>query len=129
MVGLTTASERNISFQNNVDIVLKEHLLSEVLQNIHCLKISRKKDPVNSLDDKSESRLYVGNLDLRISEAALIKMFSPYGKIIAEDFLWHTRGPKCGEPRGYAFVQFSTKEEAVLAKENIHEFGLGHISG
>lgn len=67
-------------------------------------------DPNNSLDDKSESRLYVGNLDLRISEAALIKMFSSFGKIVAEDFLWHTRGPKRGEPRGYAFVQFSTKE-------------------
>lgn len=67
-------------------------------------------DPINFLDDKSETRLYVGNLDLRISEAALIKMFSPYGKIVAEDFLWHTRGPRRGEPRGYAFVQFSTKE-------------------
>ncbi|MCD7463948.1 hypothetical protein HAX54_051760 [Datura stramonium] len=77
-------------------------------------------DPNNALDDKSESRLYVGNLDLRISEAALIKMFSSFGKIVAEDFLWHTRGPKRGEPRGYAFVQFSTKEEAVLAKEKMH---------
>ncbi|XP_059304744.1 uncharacterized protein LOC132056524 isoform X1 [Lycium ferocissimum] len=77
-------------------------------------------DPSNSLDDKSESRLYVGNLDLRISEATLIKMFSSFGKIVAEDFLWHTRGPKRGEPRGYAFVQFSTKEEAVLAKEKMH---------
>ncbi|XP_051143181.1 uncharacterized protein LOC127259695 isoform X2 [Andrographis paniculata] len=47
-------------------------------------------------------------------------MFSPYGKIISEDFLWHTRGPKRGEPRGYAFIQFSTKEEAILAKEKMH---------
>lgn len=37
-------------------------------------------------------------------------MFSPFGKIISEDFLWHTRGPKRGEPRGYAFIQFSSKE-------------------
>ncbi|XP_010537157.1 PREDICTED: probable RNA-binding protein 18 isoform X2 [Tarenaya hassleriana] len=71
-------------------------------------------------DEKSESRLFVGNLDLRINEAALIKMFSPYGKIISEDFLWHTRGPKKGEPRGYAFVQYSRKEEAELAKEKMH---------
>ncbi|KAG8381268.1 hypothetical protein BUALT_Bualt06G0104900 [Buddleja alternifolia] len=77
-------------------------------------------DPNNFSDDKSESRLYIGNLDLRITEAALIKMFSPYGKIISEDFLWHTRGPKRGEPRGYAFVQFSTKEEAIRAKEKMH---------
>ncbi|MQL78042.1 hypothetical protein Taro_010470 [Colocasia esculenta] len=43
-------------------------------------------------------------------------MFSPFGKIVSEDFLWHTRGPKRGEPRGYAFIQYSTKEEAQLAK-------------
>ncbi|MCI39323.1 putative RNA-binding protein 18-like, partial [Trifolium medium] len=44
------------------------------------------------------------------SRAALLKMFNPYGKIVSEDFLWHTRGPKRGEPRGFAFVQYSTKE-------------------
>ncbi|KAL5142317.1 putative RNA-binding protein 18 [Glycine soja] len=71
-------------------------------------------------DDRGESRLYIGNLDLRITEAALLKMFSPYGKIISEDFLWHTRGPKRGEPRGFAFIQYSTKEEAELAKEKMH---------
>ncbi|XP_062206196.1 uncharacterized protein LOC133908084 isoform X2 [Phragmites australis] len=76
---------------------------------------------VKGLDrDKFESRLYVGNLDFRISESDVIKMFSPFGKIIAEDFLWHTRGPKRGEPRGYAFVQYTTKEEAQLAKEKMN---------
>ncbi|XAR53628.1 hypothetical protein NMG60_11022253 [Bertholletia excelsa] len=77
-------------------------------------------DPNSFIDEKSESRLYIGNLDLRITEAALIKMFSPFGKIVAEDFLWHTRGPKRGEPRGFAFIQFSTKEEAKLAKEKMN---------
>ncbi|XP_062120337.1 uncharacterized protein LOC133834679 [Humulus lupulus] len=72
------------------------------------------------IDEKSESRLYIGNLDLRITEAALIKMFSPFGKVVSEDFLWHTRGPKRGEPRGFAFIQYSTKEEARLAKEKMH---------
>ncbi|KAJ1394833.1 RNA-binding domain superfamily [Sesbania bispinosa] len=47
-------------------------------------------------------------------------MFSPFGKIVSEDFLWHTRGPKRGEPRGFAFIQYSTKEEAELAKEKMH---------
>ncbi|XP_020221177.1 probable RNA-binding protein 18 isoform X1 [Cajanus cajan] len=77
-------------------------------------------DPNVSIDDKGESRLYIGNLDFRITEAALLKMFSPYGKIISEDFLWHTRGPKRGEPRGFAFIQYSSKEEAELAKEKMH---------
>lgn len=67
-------------------------------------------DPNTISDEILESRLYIGNLDLRITESALIKMFSPFGKIISEDFLWHARGPKRGEPRGYAFVQFSSKE-------------------
>ncbi|GLU21136.1 hypothetical protein SLE2022_372970 [Rubroshorea leprosula] len=67
-------------------------------------------DRNNFTDEKNDSRLYIGNLDLRITEAALIKMFSPYGKIVSEDFLWHTRGPKRGEPRGFAFIEYSTKE-------------------
>ncbi|KAG6706856.1 hypothetical protein I3842_06G002300 [Carya illinoinensis] len=77
-------------------------------------------DPNGFIDEKCESRLYIGNLDLRVTEAALIKMFSPFGKIVSEDFLWHTRGPKRGAPRGFAFVQYSTKEEAKLAKEKMH---------
>lgn len=72
------------------------------------------------VDEKCESKLYIGNLDLRITEAALIKLFSPFGKIISEDFLWHTRGPKRGEPRGFAFIEYSSKEEAKLAKEKMH---------
>ncbi|XP_072963577.1 uncharacterized protein [Typha angustifolia] len=71
-------------------------------------------------DDKSESRLYVGNLDHRITESSIIKMFSPFGKIVSEDFLWHTRGPRRGEPRGYAFIQYNTKEEAQLAKTEMN---------
>ncbi|KAI3943757.1 hypothetical protein MKW98_004262 [Papaver atlanticum] len=71
-------------------------------------------------DETSERRLYIGNLDQRITESVLIKMFSPYGKIESEEFLWHTRGPKRGEPRGFSFIQFSTKEEAQLAKQKMN---------
>ncbi|KAH7664441.1 RNA recognition motif domain-containing protein [Dioscorea alata] len=68
------------------------------------------------MDDKCDTRLYVGNLDKRITESNVIKMFTPFGKIMSEEFLWHTRGPRRGEPRGYVFIQYSTKEEAELAK-------------
>ncbi|CAK8532607.1 unnamed protein product [Lathyrus sativus] len=77
-------------------------------------------DPKGSIDDKCDNRLYIGNLDLKITEAALLKMFSPYGKIVSEDFLWHTQGSKRGEPRGFAFIQYSAKEEAILATEKMH---------
>lgn len=40
----------------------------------------------------------------------VIKMFSPFGKIKREEYLWHTHGPKKGEPRGYGFVEFATRE-------------------
>ncbi|KAF8379563.1 hypothetical protein HHK36_029003 [Tetracentron sinense] len=69
---------------------------------------------------RSESRIYIGNLDHRITEALLIKMFSPFGKIVPEDFLWHNCGPKQGAPRGFAFIQFSTRDEAQVAKEKMN---------
>ncbi|KAF6157659.1 hypothetical protein GIB67_037232 [Kingdonia uniflora] len=72
------------------------------------------------VDENCERRLYIGNLDHRITEEVLIKMFSPFGKIVSEDFLWHTRGPKRGQPRGFAFIQFSNKEEAEVAKEKMN---------
>ncbi|PON58190.1 Splicing factor-like protein [Parasponia andersonii] len=71
-------------------------------------------DPNGVIDEKSESRLY-------ITEATLIKMFSPFGKIVSEDCLWHTRGPKRGEPRGFAFIQ--VVGEASIAS------ACGHSSG
>ncbi|RWW18878.1 hypothetical protein BHE74_00029009 [Ensete ventricosum] len=71
-------------------------------------------------DETCESKIYVGNIDQRVPESNVIKMFSPFGKIISEDFLWHTRGPRRGEPRGYAFIQYSTKEEALSAKAKMN---------
>lgn len=49
-------------------------------------------------------------LIIELCRSQVIKMFSPYGKIISEDFLWHRHGPRRGEPRGFAFIQFSTRE-------------------
>ncbi|CAI5943219.1 unnamed protein product [Closterium sp. NIES-65] len=46
----------------------------------------------------------------------VIKMFTPYGKIRREEYLWHTYGPKRGEPRGYAFVEYSKREVGGGAK-------------
>ncbi|CAI5495864.1 unnamed protein product [Closterium sp. Naga37s-1] len=50
----------------------------------------------------------------------VIKMFTPYGKIRREEYLWHTYGPKRGEPRGYAFVEYSKREEAELARSKMN---------
>eukprot|EP00697_Spironema_sp_BW2_P014787 gnl/Spiro4/5356_TR2721_c0_g3_i1.p1 gnl/Spiro4/5356_TR2721_c0_g3~~gnl/Spiro4/5356_TR2721_c0_g3_i1.p1 ORF type:complete len:176 (-),score=63.68 gnl/Spiro4/5356_TR2721_c0_g3_i1:91-618(-) len=60
-------------------------------------------------------KLYVGNLDLRITEGQLVKLFKPFGKIVREDFIWHTQGHQRGAPRGFAFVEYATREDAQRA--------------
>eukprot|EP01103_Thecamoeba_quadrilineata_P015111 TRINITY_DN4676_c0_g1_i2.p1 TRINITY_DN4676_c0_g1~~TRINITY_DN4676_c0_g1_i2.p1 ORF type:complete len:172 (-),score=27.83 TRINITY_DN4676_c0_g1_i2:24-539(-) len=71
-------------------------------------------------DENRENKLYVGNLDLRVTEYHIIKIFKPFGKLLREEFLWHTHGPKRGEPRGYCFIEYSTKDEALKAKSQLN---------
>jgi RNA recognition motif-containing protein len=33
--------------------------------------------------------------------------------------MWHNFGPRRGEPRGYCFVEYKTREEAVKAKSSM----------
>ncbi|CBQ68745.1 conserved hypothetical protein [Sporisorium reilianum SRZ2] len=66
-------------------------------------------------DAKHETRLYVGNLHPTVDEYALIQTFSKFGKIKKLDFLFHKSGPQRGQPRGYAFVEYTSAEEALQA--------------
>ncbi|CAG8451979.1 5910_t:CDS:2 [Funneliformis caledonium] len=71
----------------------------------------------NKLDDK---RLYIGNLDSSIDEYTVVKLFEPFGKITHLDYLFHKSGPKRGQPRGYCFLEYSKKEEALRAMTAMH---------
>ncbi|XP_041741429.1 probable RNA-binding protein 18 isoform X2 [Coregonus clupeaformis] len=42
----------------------------------------------------------------------LVKLLERFGKVKLFDFLFHKSGPMEGQPRGYCFVNFHTKEEA-----------------
>ena len=55
-------------------------------------------------------RLYVGNLSPTVDEYTLIQVFQKYGKIVKLDFMFHKSGVLKGKPRGYAFVEFSSKD-------------------
>ena len=44
----------------------------------------------------------------------VIKLFEPYGKIAHFDYLWHTSGPKRGEPRGFCFVEYRRHEVGTV---------------
>ncbi|KZT03649.1 RNA-binding domain-containing protein [Laetiporus sulphureus 93-53] len=63
-------------------------------------------------------RLYVGNLHPTVDEYTLLQVFNKYGKVSKLDFLFHKTGPMKGKPRGYAFVEYSSVEDAQNALES-----------
>ncbi|KDE08132.1 hypothetical protein MVLG_01613 [Microbotryum lychnidis-dioicae p1A1 Lamole] len=63
----------------------------------------------------SATRLYIGNLSPSTDEYTLMQLCSKHGKIQQLDYLFHKSGPLRGKPRGYAFVEFSTRDEALRA--------------
>ncbi|KAG9099993.1 hypothetical protein FS749_016563 [Ceratobasidium sp. UAMH 11750] len=72
-------------------------------------------------EDQRGNRLYVGNLDHTVDEYALLQVFSKFGNVTKLDFLFHKSGPLKGKPRGYAFVEYSTKQEATKALVACHD--------
>jgi RNA recognition motif-containing protein len=67
-----------------------------------------------------EHTLFVGNLAPATSEADVIALVKPHGTIVKEEYLWWTYGPQTGQPRGYAFVELKTREQATAAREALH---------
>ncbi|KAM6169564.1 putative RNA-binding protein 18 isoform 2-T2 [Rhynchocyon petersi] len=56
-------------------------------------------------------RLWIGNLDPKITEYHLLKLLQKFGKVKQFDFLFHKSGALEGQPRGYCFVNFETKQQ------------------
>ncbi|XP_053196395.1 probable RNA-binding protein 18 isoform X4 [Scomber japonicus] len=61
------------------------------------------------------NRLWIGNIDPKITEYHLVKLLEKFGNVKQFDFLFHKSGPMEGQPRGYCFVNFNTREEAERA--------------
>ncbi|XP_052860522.1 probable RNA-binding protein 18 [Anopheles cruzii] len=66
----------------------------------------------SSSDDR---RLWLGNLDCRITEYQLLKIVQKYGKIEKFDMLFHRSGSLAGYPRGYAFVTYENHRDSEAA--------------
>lgn len=64
----------------------------------------------------SGTRLFVGNLAESVDEYTLIHFLSKHGKISKFDYLFHKAGPRKGRPRGYAFVEYATKEVRIVLR-------------
>jgi len=48
-----------------------------------------------------------------------LKIIQRFGAVKNFDFLFHRSGPYKGLPRGYAFVTFEDKEDALKCKTNL----------
>ncbi|KAJ3236758.1 polynucleotide adenylyltransferase [Chytriomyces hyalinus] len=68
--------------------------------------------PVNVV---SSGVLFIGGLDLAVTEFRLKKIFEKFGQITKLDFLWHKTGPKIGHPKGSAFVKFENESSSLRA--------------
>jgi RNA recognition motif-containing protein len=49
----------------------------------------------------------------------LYRLFCPYGQILSVHIMIN---PKSGVTRGYGFVSYSSREEALLAKESMNGY-------
>ncbi|CAE7119949.1 unnamed protein product [Rhizoctonia solani] len=96
-------------------------ILTIPIANIEPEPSTSKDTPAPRLEDQRGTRLYVGNLDHSVDEYALLQVFSTFGHVAKLDFLYHTSGPLKGKPRGYAFVEFATKQEATKALVACHD--------
>ncbi|KAL1923336.1 uncharacterized protein VTP21DRAFT_8316 [Calcarisporiella thermophila] len=67
------------------------------------------------------NRLYIGNLDPSVDEFTIVKLFQPFGKITLLDFLFHNQGIKRGQSRGYCFIEYSKREEALQAIQTMNQ--------
>jgi RNA recognition motif-containing protein len=68
------------------------------------------------------SKLFVGNLDFNTTKDQVQALFAEAGTI-RDVFLPMDRGT--GRPRGFAFVEYETEEEATAAIERFNGYELG----
>lgn len=72
-----------------------------------------------------ERRLWIGNLDSRLSEFQLLKIMQKCGEIDKFDMLFHKTGPSAGLPRGYAFVTYKSVKDSMMAIEKLDGYKAG----
>jgi RNA recognition motif-containing protein len=58
------------------------------------------------------TKIYVGNISFRTTEPDLKTLFSQAGEVISVNIL---KDHQSGQPRGFAFVEMSTRKEAQKA--------------
>ncbi|KAJ3288902.1 polynucleotide adenylyltransferase [Rhizoclosmatium sp. JEL0117] len=57
--------------------------------------------------------LFIGGLDVTITEFRLKKIFEKFGQITKFEYHWHKVGPRAGHPKGSAFIKFSNENTSL----------------
>ena len=70
----------------------------------------------------SQSKLYVGNMPFQSTEADLEDAFAAYGTVRSVNVIMDR---DTGRPRGFAFVEMSTPEEAQAAMQALDGSDMG----
>ncbi|KAG9301640.1 hypothetical protein G9A89_016710 [Geosiphon pyriformis] len=120
LVVRTTSCERGVKTNHPYNIL---KAVIHPTYKFHSTVVSIGPTEKSKLDEK---RLYIGNLDPAIDEYTVIKLFEAYGKITHLDYLFHKSGPRRGQPRGYCFLEYSRKEEALKAMTTMHSKVIKH---
>lgn len=62
--------------------------------------------------------IYIGNLSSETTEDQLREAFAAFGEVSSASII---KDKYSGEPRGFAFVEMASKEEATAAIEGLNE--------
>lgn len=77
------------------------------------------------LTGASASYIFIGNIDVRLSEGDIICLFSQYGEVVDCNLI---RDQTSGVSKGYCFLAYEDNRSTVLAVDNLNNYKLlNHI--
>lgn len=65
-------------------------------------------------------RLFIGGLPYKFTEGQLLEIFAPFGRIISLQIIHN----QWGRSRGIGYVEFTEVNDAVAAKQKLHNYHL-----
>jgi len=73
------------------------------------------------MSDQPNVKIWIGNIDIKLTEFQLLKIVEKFGKIASYDFLYNINDRGGRTPRGYAFVTYETAADAATAIQQLHK--------
>jgi len=71
-------------------------------------------------DSGPHVKVWVGNIDMKLTEYQLLKICEKFGEVSDFDFLYNISDTGHRTPRGYAFLTYTTASSAASAVDNLN---------